>query len=186
MFWLFRALETNLNSVKVWRVYVPLPEDTNYRVPSFSCCLTVLDCSLNCCYNSDQHARMHAQTRIHCFVALSSIIHCLQRHRGLKVPSLPRFFFIFTFFCRCYSKRDLGNNMVEVKLCFHARFSLRYNMHAYKRRKKTTNSFVFPFLLYSLISSSLPSFSSFFLLFVLSYVSLICNPLQFRPTNHLF
>jgi hypothetical protein len=28
-------------------------------LPSFSCCLTVLDCSLNCSYNSGWHARTH-------------------------------------------------------------------------------------------------------------------------------
>ena len=60
MFKLFSALQTNY--VKEWCcVFHCLKIQITQFLPSFSCSFTVPDYSLNCCYNSDRHARIHAR-----------------------------------------------------------------------------------------------------------------------------
>jgi len=93
MFKFFGALQTNYVRERCC-VFRCLKIQITQFLPSFSCSFTVPDYSLNCYYNSDRHARIHARldaqdTHTLLSVSLSSIIHCIQRHKELNTGSPP-------------------------------------------------------------------------------------------------
>jgi hypothetical protein len=104
MFKLFSALQTNYVKERC-SVFHCLKIQITQFLPSFSCSFTVPDYSLNCCYNSDRHARIHARlntqdTHTLLSVSLPLIIHCFQRHKELTTgfpPTTPMFFSLFSF-----------------------------------------------------------------------------------------
>jgi len=119
MFKLFSALQTNYVQERCC-VFHCLKIQITQFLPSFSCSLTVADYSLNCCYNSDRHARIHARldsqdTHTLLSVSLSSIIHCIQRHKELTTgsPITPPFLSL-SFFCLSNVKKYFENNVVEI------------------------------------------------------------------------
>lgn len=104
MFKLFSALQTNYVKVRSCVFHCQKIQITKF-LPSYTRCLTVLDNSLNCSYNSDRHARMHARVNAEnthtllCVPFINNSLHPKTQETNYRF--FPHSFAFLSFLCRC-------------------------------------------------------------------------------------
>jgi hypothetical protein len=120
MFKLFSALQTNYVKERCC-VFHCLKIQITQFLPSFSCSFTVPDCSLNCCYNSDRHARYsrttgrtrHAHPSL-CVPFINNSLHPKTQGTNYRFPLTTPLFLSLSFFCLYNAKKYFEINVVEI------------------------------------------------------------------------